>query len=166
MESQTRMITFEHILIPLDGSPLSEEALPVAISLAQKYDSQLILFRTLDLSPSVMESITHPAAQALFDQWKEQATAAVERYLSNYQEKLREQGVQARTVVHEQPAAEAILDTATAEQIDLIVMTTHGRGGAARWACGSVADKVARHAPCPVLLVRQNPTAPHEESAE
>lgn len=103
-------------------------------------------------------------AQELVDQWKEQVTAAVERYLSKHREKLRKQGVQVGTAVHEHPAAVAILDTAADEQIDLIVLTTHRRGGVARWTYGSVADKAARHAPCPMLLVRQNPTALNEAS--
>lgn len=53
--------------------------------------------------------------------------------------------------------AEDILDVACAENIDLIVMSSHGKGGLARWTFGSVAERVARYSPCPVLLVRQRP---------
>jgi nucleotide-binding universal stress UspA family protein len=60
-------------------------------------------------------------------------------------------------LVRDASPAESIIDAATAEVVDLIVMSTHGRGGLARWTFGSVADKVARHSPCPVLLVRQRP---------
>ena len=49
---------------------------------------------------------------------------------------------------------DAITDYARAEHIDLIVMSTHGRGGISRWVYGSVAEKVLQAAPCPVLLIR------------
>ena len=62
-----------------------------------------------------------------------------------------------RIRVRDSSPAESIIDTATAENVDLIVMSSHGRGGSARWTFGSVADKVARHSPCPVFLVRQKP---------
>jgi nucleotide-binding universal stress UspA family protein len=51
--------------------------------------------------------------------------------------------------------AEGILETAETQEVDLIVMSTHGRSGLTRWALGSVADKVMCHSHCPVLLVRQ-----------
>ena len=50
--------------------------------------------------------------------------------------------------------AETILDYAENNKVDLIIMSTHGRSGPSRWAFGSVAEKVVRHAPCPVLVVR------------
>jgi universal stress protein A len=55
--------------------------------------------------------------------------------------------------------AEDILLVAADEKIDLIVISSHGKGGPSRWTAGSVADKVMRHSPCPVLLVRENPPA-------
>ena len=61
-----------------------------------------------------------------------------------------------RILLRDTSPAEDIIDAAIAEDVDLIVMSTHGRGGLARWTFGGVADKVARHSPCPVLLVRQN----------
>jgi nucleotide-binding universal stress UspA family protein len=54
----------------------------------------------------------------------------------------------------EGPAAEEIIDLACREQVDLIVMCTHGRSGLSRWIYGSVANKVLQHAPCPVFLVK------------
>ena len=59
-----------------------------------------------------------------------------------------------RALIRDTSPPEDILNVATAEEIDLIVLTSHGEGGLARWTFGSVADKVARHSPCPVLLVR------------
>jgi len=56
--------------------------------------------------------------------------------------------------MRDRSAPEDILEVADSEKISLIVMSAHGQGGLARWTFGSVADKVARHSPCPVLLVR------------
>ncbi len=77
-------------------------------------------------------------------------------YLKARQGELRQQGFEARILLRDTSPAEDIIDAAIAEDIDLIVMSTHGRGGLARWTFGSVADKVARHSPCPVLLVRHD----------
>jgi nucleotide-binding universal stress UspA family protein len=52
-------------------------------------------------------------------------------------------------------AASVIVDTAVAEDVDLIVMSTHGRSGFSRWMLGSVTERVLRHAPCPVLVIRE-----------
>jgi hypothetical protein len=77
-------------------------------------------------------------------------------YLQAQQDDLREQGFDVRILLGDTFPIEAIVAAALTEDIDLIVMATHGRRGLARWLLGSVADEVVRLAPCPVLLVRQN----------
>jgi len=76
-------------------------------------------------------------------------------YLEKLAAPLREEGVNVKTAVVERDVvAEAIVDYAEQNDIDLIVMTTHGRSGLSRLVFGSVAESVVRHAPCPVLLIR------------
>lgn len=76
------------------------------------------------------------------------------QYVSYTVEKLRKDGVAAEGVVRIGPAAEQIVEYAVTNAIDLIVMSTHGRSGVARWYLGSVADKVLHTATVPVMLVR------------
>jgi len=151
------MAELKTILVPLDGSPLSEKALPLAMSLAKKFDSQIILVRALDfLHPTVLAPhLTTATAQALTEA-HEHSYLEAKNYLETQQQELESQGLRVQIILLDISPAEGILEAAIHHQIDLIVMSTHGRGGLKRWAMGSIADKVARHAPCPVLLVRQN----------
>jgi nucleotide-binding universal stress UspA family protein len=148
------MLEFKRLLVPLDGSPLAERALPVALSLAQKLDSTIILFRALEISAPSIPALYPDTALSLAREAHEHVRTEVEQYLAAKEGELKAQGYDVETELRDEPPAEGILDTASAKEIDLIVMSTHGRGGLARWTFGSVADKVARHSPCPVLLVR------------
>jgi nucleotide-binding universal stress UspA family protein len=149
------MTDFKRILVPLDGSPLSERALGVAKSLARKFDSQLILLRSIDI-PSVLIGMGEPGV----GYWVLEAETELERdateYLKAKVDELQQDGYRVHTRLCRQSPAQEIIDAAHEEKVDLVVMSTHGRGGVARWTFGSVADKVARHCPCPVLLVREN----------
>ncbi len=155
------MVELKRILVPLDGSPLSERALPMALTLGRTFDSELILLRALQIPTSLLAP-----SDAEPGYWAGEAEAQMRRdaeaYLQSKQEELRQQGYSVRTIFSRDPAADEIIRVATKEQVDLIVMSTHGRGGVARWAFGSVADRVARYSPCPILLVRQEVAMPGE----
>jgi len=153
------MINFKRILVPLDGSPMAESALPLAMALAQKFESEIILLNVLCfLIPTVSTPYFH------FPNWMikncDFARHEAESYLRTCQNELGQQGINARILLREILPAESIVDAAIAERVDLIVMATHGFGGLARLVIGSVADKVVRHSPCPVLLVRQDGVDP------
>lgn len=79
--------------------------------------------------------------------------AKAKDYITKVADKLREEGMFVQPVVMQGKVAEGILDYAIENQIDLIMMSTHGRSGPSRWALGSVADRVIRHSPIPVLIV-------------
>ena len=148
------MTEFKHILVPLDGSSLAERALPVARVLAQKFDSQIILLRVLDI-PSPTPPTSHPEVTiGWVREAREYALQEAQSYLQAVQSELDRQGVATQISLRDTSPAEDILDTVRTEGIDLIVMSSHGRGGLARWTFGSVAEKVTRHSLCPVLLVR------------
>jgi nucleotide-binding universal stress UspA family protein len=149
------MIEFKCILVPLDGSPLAERALPLAKALALKFESQVILLRVLDIPTPTIPAFHPEIIPSWVSEAREQAYQEAERYLKTWQAELRQQGFEVRILLRDTSPAEDIIDAAIAEDVDLIVMSTHGRGGLARWTFGGVADKVARHSPCPVLLVRQ-----------
>lgn len=143
----------EKILVPLDGSALAESALATAVEMAQPGAGNLMLMRAA-------EAHTFPGADPT------DAQVAVvrdgETYLAGVAERLKEQGLtKVETSVWYGPAAAAIVDAARARKADLIVMTTHGRGGLGRLVLGSVAESVLRGTTTPILLLRA-PQAPVE----
>jgi nucleotide-binding universal stress UspA family protein len=139
----------------LDGSPLSETALPVAAAIAGKFESQIILLQALDLPAETVLPYYSSATVRVVSAAREQGRREAQSYLKAQAGELREQGLSVRTLLIDVAPAAGIIDAVVTEDVDLVVMSTHGRGGLAPWTFGSVADKVARHSPCPVLLVRQ-----------
>jgi nucleotide-binding universal stress UspA family protein len=129
------------ILVPLDGSDLAARAVPFAATLAARGESSLLLLRAVNTFAAPTES----AGQALVDEAQQalDATAAA----------LAADGLTATTRVVDRQAESAILEATADENVGLIVMSTHGRGGLGRFIYGSVADTVLRHAPVPVLTV-------------
>jgi nucleotide-binding universal stress UspA family protein len=151
-------ITYSKIMVTLDGSAFAAQALPHARSLAEKYDAELILFQAVtETEPSQLEGmaldlsgIHEPAPNS----GRAKATLDTVKALQNQARQFAAEGIRVTPVVQSGSAAESIIDYASAEGVDLIVMSTHGRSGIQRWVYGSVADKVLRGATCPVLLVR------------
>lgn len=150
---------FEHILIPLDGSPLAEAALPVALEVASRFEAELTLIRVV-LPPHVVGHATGAAYASLLTGLREIAYEEAEVYLRDQQTRLAETGTAVSVrVVDGEPVADMILEAAAELSTDLIVMSTHGRSGVSRWVFGSVADRVLRSAGVPILLVRAGPEA-------
>lgn len=149
------MIEFKRILVPLDGTPLAERALAPATVLALKLESQIILLRALEIPTSPLPAYYPKTARNQMLEVCELMRQEAESYLKALEADLRGQGLDVRILLPDPPPAESIIDAAAAEDVDLIAMSTHGRGGLARWAFGSVADKVAHYSSCPVLLIRE-----------
>ena len=147
---------YRKILVPLDGSPLAEAALPHALSMAQSYGAELVLLRVpvphvAPRPPTIGEML--PDAM---EQYDEQLYQRIKDYLDHLAARLHESGVPVSTDLRYGDVAEAILDYAEEVDADLIVMSTHGRTGVARWLLGSVANKIVQGAACPVLLIRSS----------
>jgi nucleotide-binding universal stress UspA family protein len=142
---------FRSILVPLDGSPLAEQALPLASHIARRAGSKLRLVLAHQLPPAPLD----PLAAKLFTSI-ELATRKSERaYLRGIQAKLREGGIRLSSAVTLTGKAGSELEQYVRELgIDLVVMATHGRGGIRRAWLGSVADHLIRTLEVPVLLVR------------
>ena len=141
---------YKKILVPLDGSELAEVVFPYAKELAGRLDLDLIFLHVYgpdesEFAPMHRDYIQH-------------ACETVGRELEEVQEKTGGQPgsteVEARCELAEGHPAENILRYADENEIDLILMATHGRSGFSRWAVGSVADKVVRASKVPVWLVR------------
>jgi universal stress protein A len=144
-------MTVHHVLVPLDFSTYAEQALDYAIALAQKLQARVTLLHVIQ-PPAVVkvEGGIWPSSTFLQD-----LEAAVTRDMEGYLARVTAAGLAGEiAVVHGVPFQE-ILDTAKARQVDLIIMGTHGRTGLSHVLLGSVAEKVVRLAPCPVLVARQ-----------
>lgn len=144
---------FNKILVPLDGSSLSEQALPIAVKLARVSQGELLLLRM-----PVFETSPVPALGGYGAVWPEQSIehsrAEARDYLKIQQRQIDAPDIKIRMLIVEGDVAGAILDIAKDEQVDLIVMSTHGYSGVTRWVMGSVTERVLSNAPCPVYVVR------------
>lgn len=153
------------ILVPLDGSPLAEEALAQARLLAKQGASRIVLVRVLSPGPSpALMALPYPGAslaaaaqtELLAGAMKEQEREA-RSYLQKVRRRLTRAGIEAEVWLETGEPAERILEVAQLAGADLVVMSTHGRSGLRRMIFGSVAEAVLRHAGIPVLLTRSQP---------
>lgn len=141
----------DKILVPLDGSMLAEAAVWAAIDLAEKNGATISLLRAA-------QAYALPGADTV----EAQVTAVreAEEYLAAVVRRLEKKGIdRVETHVWYGPAAAAIVEAATVQKADMIVMCTHGRSGLGRLILGSVAESVLRGTTTPVLIVRAD-TAP------
>lgn len=151
------------ILVPLDGSALAEQALPLAALLARCASAELILTCSIGWARAAAERALAIDVAGFGVTLPERAADQAHAYLTDIGQRLAVQGLAARSDIRGAPAAEAILASAAEQAADLIVMSTHGRSGLGRWTYGSVADRVLRGAPIPIVLVRAGihvPAAP------
>jgi nucleotide-binding universal stress UspA family protein len=155
--AQQLRTVYARLLVPLDGSPLSESALPHAVALARLFSARLDLLTVVPRPGHYIESETElwRAAERGDPALLIAAVrAAREHYLAEQSARLQQDGLDAVPVIAEGEVAETILQMAQERHADCIVMATHGRSGLARWVLGSVAAKVLSAASIPVLLVR------------
>ena len=148
---------FRSILVPLDGSPLAEQALPLASSIAERGGGKLRLILVHEMAIAPLD----PGAGKLFVSIELASRKSERGYLRGFQAKLRKGGTRLSSVVTLTGKAGPELAQYVRElDIDLVVMATHGRGGIRRAWLGSVADHLIRTLEIPVLLVRPREGAP------
>jgi nucleotide-binding universal stress UspA family protein len=132
------------ILVPLDELALAERALPFATTIARTTGARLVLVRIASAPP--LPGMAARVSEVV-------ARRRAEADLGMLVERLRQEGFTADAAVYAGEAGEAIVVAVRQWQADLVVMSTRGRTGMARWIIGSVADSVLQHTPVPVLLV-------------
>ncbi|HHT9119563.1 MAG TPA: universal stress protein [Candidatus Hypogeohydataceae bacterium YC41] len=141
-------IKIEKILFPTDFSECAKHALMYALSIATEYRARLIILHVvpkLNLPPE-MET----AAEPLCDEMEKNAKAKISKLIpKRFLEKIKVENVIVRGI----PFLE-IINEAKKRNVDLITIATHGRTGLQHAVFGSTAERVARKAPCPVLIVR------------
>lgn len=143
---------YSHILVPVDGSPFSEQALHAAIELAKREGGQILILSIL------LEFGANPKHVPKLDQVSEQR---LHDYLAGLEREVQRSGVPVSQQIRWGQPAPAIVATARELGVDLIVMASHGVGAAGPGAppsgLGGVAFKVLYETPCPVLVIPIRP---------
>jgi nucleotide-binding universal stress UspA family protein len=144
-------MSYAKILVPLDGSELSEEALDAAIPLSRAFVSEILLVGVLDLTAGMYdvyaEAFNPVDLRAQLEKFLESA-------LDRAKTRTEAAGISVRRFLRVGVPHEEIVALSGEEGAELIVMTTHGRKGLSHLLLGSVTEKVIRTAECPVLVIR------------
>lgn len=145
---------YQKILVPMDGSKLAECVLPHVEAIAKGCNVSNVIF------VRVVEPMLRPTGDDYFpleedrELFKLDRRAVADDYLNRLVSRLKYDGVKLHTEVIVGKVAESLVDYAEKNDVDLIVIATHGRSGVSRWVRGSVADRILHFARAPVLMVR------------
>lgn len=152
------------ILVPVDFSDCAMEALEYAGAFAKRLGARLVVLYVVEpvyyATPSELYGPASNVALLLEEQRKVGA-----QQLAQIAARLRRRGIPAKTALHSGTPYQVIAEVAEKEKADLIVLGTHGRTGISHFVMGSVAERVVRSAPCPVLTVRLQPERPRSRKA-
>jgi nucleotide-binding universal stress UspA family protein len=151
-----RTVTYDRIVVPLDGSELAEEAIAHAETLTRTTGAPIHVVRVVNTPPLTQVAmaglgVEQAALSAALKRIEAEEAAAAE-YLEVVRERLDERGLVTTTAVVTGEVVPELLGAV--QPRDVLVMTTHGRTGLMRWFFGSVAEAVIRRSPAPVLLIR------------
>jgi nucleotide-binding universal stress UspA family protein len=156
------------ILVPLDGSQRAEAALPLAMELARYYERELLLVRA-SAPPTYVTGTEVYIPSANYAMAYRQES---ERYLEEIAARVRNAGLRARTLILARPPEAELMALLATEPIGLVILSTHGRTGAARLLLGSVARHLIYHATTPLIVLpprylamRGAPLTPQEATA-
>ncbi len=143
---------YRKMMVPVDGSELAECVLPHVENIAKGGQVREIIFvRVIEPPVAPSTGVTKEAVKML----RSQAQADAEKYLGQIVNRISYRGVAtlgSRLLFGK--AAETLAEFAAGNEVDLIVMATHGRSGISRWTMGSVAERLLRSVCIPVLMVR------------
>ena len=143
---------FQLIVVPTDFSDCAEPAWALAQRLAKAVAAEIVLVHVLVEAPLYGEGpLTMDRTRHVFEEARRWATEQLDKMAAD----AKRDGLTVRTVLRTGSVYGEIVDLATEERADLIIIGTLGRGGMSRALLGSMADRVVRLAPCPVLTVRQ-----------
>lgn len=165
LAEQPQTITFKRLVVPLDGSLMAQQALPLAVNLAKQAGASLEVVRVAETFrqelPPEGEALIHTASLETLLENFDRLEAEARDYIAAVTALLEEEGVPVTGTVLSGDPFQELVNYAELERPDLMIMTTHGRGGLARWFYGSVADKLLTTSVVPLLLIRAQ-----EEEAE
>jgi len=141
----------EKILVPFDGSGYSRKAFEKALEIAEKFASKLIVITVLQSKISDSTGISLERMQEIQDEEKDTATLM----LKKLEEQANTKNIPfLMEVIHNPSPSDGIITLAENNNVDLIVIGSHGRTGFRKIVLGSVANGVLEHAKCPVLITK------------
>ncbi len=143
---------FERILVPLDGSPVAERAIPAVARIARAFGGSVIMLSVV--APPV-SSGKFSSLEAYPKVGTDEEMAEVTEYLKTLAQSEQLGGITTEVHTFVGGAAQTIIAAARSLHADLIVLCSHGYTGFQHWMLGSVAEKVIRHAPIPVFVLRE-----------
>jgi nucleotide-binding universal stress UspA family protein len=141
---------FKKILVPLDGSEFAEKALEPALAIAKSMAAEVVLFRVAQRIPRTRALAEMPD---VYNDVVEASHWETEEYLQGVRDRLSYDRISIWYEPATDPVAVLILDFVAENDVDLVVMSSHGRSGRQRWVHGSVADKVLRGCSCATLII-------------
>ena len=144
-------IRLKRILVPIDFSDCSKKALQYAKPFAEQFHAEIVLLHVSSVNYMVAEGFGGVDLPTL----RADLIADAEKQLGEIAKVIESKDAAATLIVREGRAASEIVELAKEEKIDLIVMATHGYSSIKHVLLGSVTENVVRHAPCPVLAVRE-----------
>ncbi len=152
---------YRKIMVPVDGSEMAEWVLPHVESIAGGCGAKEVVFvRAIEPFRPIATNEGVSFTQKDLDQMQAASVAEAEDYLSRLLTRAKYEGTNVRSAVIQGSPFEALPQYAQKNNIDLIVIATHGRSGISRWVWGSVADRILRSACVPVLMVRPKGCVP------
>lgn len=150
------------ILVGTDFSDISDEAMRTAALYAKTFGSRVMVAHVFDPTPNV-PPVVWSRPDLLDRSIRTEIEAAIRETLHGKTATLLKDVPDVELSVCQHPSAgRALCEMAADEEVDLLILGSHGRSGLSRAFLGSVAEKVVRHAPCPVLVVRER-KAPKKE---
>lgn len=143
----------DHVLVPVDASPLSERAVQFAL---EEYgpEATITVLHVLDFVEAGYGAPMEASLPGYWEDWYDSEKATAEELLAEIQRTADDYDVTLETETTIGRPARSIVEFADAEGVDHIVMGSHGRSGVSRILLGSVAETVLRRAHCPVTIVR------------
>jgi nucleotide-binding universal stress UspA family protein len=151
---------YKKIMVPLDGSVLAECVLPHVDGFVSGCQVETVIF--VRVVEPTHYSVISPTANPQFSKtlqenakmMEEDEKSSAETYLKGVISRVKQCGLKYKTDVLVGAVAESLADYIDANEIDLVLIATHGRSGISRWVRGSIADRVLRSSSAPVLMVR------------
>jgi nucleotide-binding universal stress UspA family protein len=146
--------SFSRILVCLDGSDFAEQIIPYVTTEAKLHKGTIVLLRVLTTAGIIVDTTSVGYVSSAIDDQLREDEAIARNYLEEVAGPLRADGFEVTCIIVNGPPGEAIVEYAGREQVRLIAMVTHGRGGLGRLVLGSIADHVVKYSGLPILLIK------------
>ena len=145
---------YEKIMVPLDGSELAECVLPHVEDLIKGCHVSNVVFVRVVEPPVTSPYGEVPISSQVIEERESARKSKAKDYLDQIKNRLKYEGTELHSEVLVGRVADSLADYTENNDIDLILIATHGRSGVTRWVRGSIADKILRSSNVPVLMVR------------